>query len=160
TPANRLRRLMRTALIFLPLVPLGFLYLQMSERGGPMHPTWENLRSAYSVSAWGDRLGWVDPVTLARKDALPFTHRVAAILALLAPVIWLSAAGIFWWAGRLSPAGASNANALSTPRNGQDARSSENDAADNRGQGVWLLLSALLVLAGVIGPDSLGSGHG
>ena len=56
-PANRLRRLVRTVIIFLPLVPLGFLYLQMSRRGGPMHPVWENLSSAYSVSAWGDPPG-------------------------------------------------------------------------------------------------------
>jgi len=32
--------------------------------------------------------------------------------------------------------------------------------AINRGQGVWLLMASLLLLAGVIGPDSLGSGHG
>jgi hypothetical protein len=157
---NRLRRLVRTATIFVPLVPLGFLYLQMSRRGGPMHPTWENLSSAYSVSAWGARLGWVDPLTLARKDALPFTNRVASILAVLAPVVWLSAAGIFWWAGRLSAGSGSHANAVSTPCTGQDARSKETDAAEYRGQGVWLLLTSLLVVAGVIGPDSLGSGHG
>ena len=159
-PANRLRRLGRTAMVFLPLVPLGFLYLQMSRRGGPMHPTWENLSSAYSLSAWGARLGWVDPLTVAIKDGLPFTNRVAAIFVVFAPVVWLSAAGIFWWAGRLSAGSGRDPGTLSTARGRQEARSQLDDGTEKRDQGVWILLASLLLVAGVIGPDSLGPGHG
>ena len=71
----RLHRLVRSAVCVLPLVPLGFVYLGIARRGGPMHPLWENLGSAFSMSAWVGRLGWVDPLTLALKGVLPFTDR-------------------------------------------------------------------------------------
>jgi hypothetical protein len=159
-PANRLRRVGRTAMVFLPLVPLGFLYLQMSRRGGPMHPTWETLSSAYSLSAWGTRLGWVDPLTVAIKNGLPFTSRVAAIFFVCAPVVWLSAAGICWWAGRLSAGSGRDPGPLSTAREGQESRSQRDEGKEKRHQEVWILLASLLLVTGVIGPDSLGPGHG
>ena len=158
--ANRLRRLGRTAMVFLPVVPLGFLYLQMSRRGGPMHPTWENLSSAYSLSAWGARLGWVDPLTVAIKVGLPFTSRFAAIFFVFAPVVWLSAAGFFWWAGRLSAGSGRESGPPSAARGGQASRSQRDEETEKRDQGVWILLASLLIVAGVIGPDSLGPGHG
>ena len=97
---------------------------------------------------------------MARKDALPFTNRVAAILSVLAPVVWLSAAGIFWWAGRLSAGSGRDLGNVATARGRQDTRSDHDDAPVNRGEGVWILLASLLLVAGVIGPDSLGPGHG
>ena len=59
---------------FVPLLGLGFFYLQAARRNGPMRPVWENLSNPWSPAAWGARLGWVDPITLAIKDGLPFTE--------------------------------------------------------------------------------------
>src|SRR5262249_12006925 len=67
---RRLSRLTLTSLSFIPLVALGFCYLRLARRGGPMHPLWENRFDPFSVQSWADRLGWVDPLTMAMKDCL------------------------------------------------------------------------------------------
>ena len=146
---SRLRRLGRTSLCLLPLVPLALVYLKLSRRGGPMHPLWENLASAYSPTAWAARLGWVDPLTLAMKDVLPFTDQTRKAFAAFAPVVWFSSAVLLWfsiavlswWAGRLSDG-------------------HEPECARSRDRRAWLVLAVFLVLTGVLGPDSLGPGHG
>src|SRR6185312_1775016 len=43
---------------------------------------------------------------------------------------------------------------------GQESRSQRDEGKEKRHQEVWILLASLLLLAGVIGPDSLGPGHG
>lgn len=137
----RFLRLGRMIPAFVPLLPLGLVYLRLSRQGGPMRPQWENLKSAWSPAEWAARLGWVDPLTLAMKDVLPFTEQPRRAFALFAPVVWLSLAFMFWWGGRLDPGGDGN-------------------RAKSRTQTVWLGLAALMVLAGILGPDSLGPGHG
>ena len=55
---------------------------------------------------------------------------------LFAPVVWLGVAFIAWWIGRMSAGAASSAG---------------------RDRAGWLQLAAVLIGAGVIGPDSLGA---
>jgi hypothetical protein len=136
----RLHRLTRTAVCLIPLVPLGLVYLRLSRRGGPMRPMWENLASAYSPAAWVARLGWVDPLTVAVKDMLPFTEQTQRAFSAFSPAVWFALAVVFWWAGRLE-------------------EGTDRDRA-GRARGVWLILAVLLVVAGILGPDSLGPGHG
>jgi hypothetical protein len=157
---RRLGRLGRTAISFLPLIPLGFLYVQMSRRGGPMHPSWENLADPFSSSAWASRLTWVDPLTVAMKDVLPFTGRVRGIFAVFAPIVWLSLAGLCWWAARLTAGSRRDMAADQPALKLQSERLRHEDREGRRDQGIWLALAALLMLVGLIGPDSLGEGHG
>ena len=98
----RLARLARTSLSFIPLVVLGFFYVGIARRGGPMHPVWNNLSNPWSPLAWGARLGWADPLTLAIKDGLPFTDRTGSEFIVFAPTVWFCGALIFWWYGRMT----------------------------------------------------------
>jgi len=157
---RRLARLARTSVSFIPLVVLGFFYLRIARQGGPMHPVWENLSNFWSPQAWGERLGWVDPLTLAIKVGLPFTERVSRGFILFAPVVWLCGALIFWWYGRIT----AGRGTFARPPGGGDmdrhgsSRLGEAGTHDDR-QG-WLVLAALLIIGGAVGPDSLGAAHG
>ena len=98
----RIARLARTSISFVPLLVLGYFYLQAARRSGPLRPVWENLSNPWSPSAWGARLGWVDPITLAVKDGLPFTSRVSPGFVVFAPVVWLTVGLVLWWYGRIT----------------------------------------------------------
>ncbi len=54
----------------LPLFVLAYFYLQAARRSGPLRPVWEKLSNPWSPDAWQERLGWVDPITLAVKDGI------------------------------------------------------------------------------------------
>jgi hypothetical protein len=142
---HRFGRLARTSVSFIPLIVLSCFYLRIARQAGPMHPVWENLSSPWSPLAWAERLGWVDPLTLAIKDGLPFTERIGRMFTIFAPAAWLGAALLLWWYGRMT-------RRPTAPSAGEAA------APDDR-QG-WLLLAALLAVGGVAGPDSLGPAHG
>src|SRR5262249_16813925 len=96
-------------------------------------------------AAWAARLGWVDPLSLAIKDGLPFSDRVGPKFGLLAPIVWLAMAIVLWWFGRISG-----------PPLGQAGERAE-IAGERQG---WLVLAALLLFVGIAGPDSLGLAHG
>jgi len=157
---RRLARLARTSISFIPLFVLGFFYLRIARRGGAMHPVWENLSDPWSPQAWGVRLRSADPLTLAIKNGLPFTERFGPEFALFAPVAWLSVALIFWWYGRLSAGPVPRApqpGGEDTDRQGSSCPRVAGTRDDRQG---WLILAALLLVAGVFGPDSLGPAHG
>jgi hypothetical protein len=135
----RLTRLARTCLIFLPVVILGLCYLWIATQRAPMRPRWENLSDPWSPRAWIARLEWVDPISLAIRDGLPFTDRYGSRFVFFAPVIWLAMAIILWCYGR--------------SRNGFLIQK-------DRDRRCWFLLTAILVIGGVVGPDSLGAAHG
>ena len=145
----RIARLLRTSVSFAPLLVLGYLYLQAARRSAPMQPMWENL--------WGARLGWVDPITLAVKDGLPFTSRVSRGFVVFAPAVWLSVALVFWWHGRMTGGQASDERHLADDPGAREPIKSQNSVDDRQG---WLILAALLLLGGIIGPDSFGPAHG
>ncbi len=143
TPGPRYReRLLRTALALSPLIPLGLVYLSIATRREPMSPDWKHLTRPLSIASWGAQLGWVDPITLARKTAIPFTRiDDARWFALFTPLTWLVLAFVaIWYAAVRRPP-------------------SEMAQAPNERRG-WSWLAALFLVGGIVGPDSLGSAHG
>ncbi len=136
-------RLLPLGLAAVPIFPLGFVYLGIANRSGPMRPVWENLADPSSLLAWKAQLSWADPITLMRKDALPFTDLVASSCMVLAPVFWFSGALIVWVVARRV----------------DRIRWRSNLAPDRLGRG-WWMLATLLIVGGVIGPDTMGPQHG
>jgi hypothetical protein len=154
--AARLTLVRRTALACLPLFLLGLVYLRLSRQGGAMRPVWENLSDPYSLGAWASRLGWVDPVSMVRKTALPFTERIGPWFFVFAPAVWLVLAGLLWLVQAVRNAaqtrGRAGVTAESNPQGAQgDVR---------RIRLVWLSLGLVLMIVGIAGPDSFGPGHG
>jgi hypothetical protein len=139
---DRRGRALATALGLLPLVPLGAVYLGLMRRGGGgLDPVWMHLPGADSPRAWFRQLTWVDPVSLARKDYLPFGGGYSAPWCLaLAPVLWLSAGLVL--------------SAVATWRARGD------DPLLGRERRGWWVLAGLLLAAGVAAPDTLGASHG
>jgi hypothetical protein len=132
---RRVARVARTAVALIPLVPLGAIYLGLSRNGGPMHLVWEHLVDPTALPSWVAQLGWIDPISLARKIAFPFVGPTSYWFVLLTPVLWLGIA--------LATAG------IATFLDPQ-----------SRERRVWLALAVLLVIGGLIGPDTLGASHG
>ncbi len=106
-----------------------------------MRPRWPNLSDPLSPWAWIVRLKWADPISLAIRDGLPFTERDGPAFVLFAPVIWLGIAVILWGFGTIRAR-------FGPPTPEHDERLG------------WFLLAAILMVGGVIGPDSLGEAHG
>ena len=96
---------------------------------------WEYLSNWTSPRAWVAQLTWIDPISLARKDYLPFLGKVSPGFWSLAPVAWLAAAMLL---GILATA----------------ARKPERE---RRG---WWILGALLLIGGFVAPDTLGPNQG
>ena len=132
---ERGRRAALTALSAAPLVPLVLAYRAMTRSGGGLEPVWQHLAAApWSPRSWAAQLGWVDPISLAAKTFRPFDASASALNASISPAFWtMTAVGLL---------------AVSTgwKRSG-----------DRRG---WLALAALLLLGGLLGPDTLGVKHG
>ncbi len=143
-------RLVPLAAAALPLLPLGLAYLRLASRGGPMNPLWENFPNPLSLSGWRTQLSWADPITLMRKDALPFTDQVGPRFLMMAPVFWLAAALVAWlamqWVDRTGRG-----------RHRADAEAKAAPVGRLRG---WWILAVLLVVGGAVGPDTLGRDHG
>lgn len=150
-------RLLPLALGFLPLIPLGLLYGELSHQGGPIRPRWKHLPDPRTLASWKEQLSWADPITLVRKDSLIFSDRVSPWFVALSPALWLiaalaswAAARLWWWSGQV--------RRRRDPGGGLDWRPPPASAgSDRRG---WWILAGLLVLGGVVSPDTLGSGHG
>ena len=145
----RTTRLLRTSISFVPLLLLGYFYLQAANRSGPLRPVWENL--------WGARLGWVDPITLAVKDGLPFTNRGSHAFILFAPAVWLSVGLVLWWYGRMTGRPNASATSLVDGPNARESIGTQQRGDDRQG---WLVLASLLLVGGIAGPDSFGPAHG
>jgi len=142
TPGERrFARARMTAASLIPLVPLGLFYLRLSGRGGPLHAEWEHRVSPLSIRSWVDRLGWVDPISLGSRLNLPFEESKSWASGMLAPVVLGATAIAILVASTLGNARGEGTEPL----------------RERRG---WLVLAALLLLGGLAGPDSLGTGHG
>jgi hypothetical protein len=153
----RITRLAHTSASFVPLLGLGFLYLHAARRNGPMHPIWENLSNPWSPGAWAVRLRWVDPITLAIKNGLPFTSLVSPGFVVFAPVLWLGLSLVLWWYGRISNEPRSHADHTTNHRDERQTIAEGSARDDRKG---WLVLAALLIASGIVGPDSFGPAHG
>lgn len=138
TPGGRRKgRATTTVVGLLPLIPLGAIYVALAREGGGIAPTWKHLTNVLSPRAWVDQLTWVDPISLARKDYLPGIGSSSPWFQAIAPVIWLGGALLF-------------AIVIS-------ARSETPVSIERKG---WWMLAVLLILGGVLAPDTLGASHG
>ncbi|WP_165219911.1 hypothetical protein [Aquisphaera insulae] len=137
---GRLRRLARTMACGLPLLGLLPSYLRLAGRGGPMQPVWENIADPRTVAGWKIRLTWIDPLTLAVKNMIPFHDGTSPLFAVFAPAIWFFGAAVVWLYGGF----------LASRRGGMKAGPGE----------VWRFLAVGLLLAGLFSPDTLGPSHG
>jgi hypothetical protein len=153
----RTTRLLRTSISFVPLGVLGYLYLQAARRSGPLQPVWENPPNPWWPGAWRTRLGWVDPITLAVKEGLPFTNRVSHAFILFAPAVWLSLGLVLWWYGRMT--GKPDSQEISRA-DGPEARESIGTQQQGDDRQGWMVLASLLLVGGIAGPDSFGPAHG
>jgi hypothetical protein len=131
---NRVSRAAWTAASLVPLVPLSLAYMALTRSAGGLSPVWQFLSHPWMLQSWLDQAGWVDPLTLASRTYLPFAAQSSAWFRVFSPALWTAVALLLLigssWRGR------------SSDRNG------------------WLIFSALLLLAGIFGPDTLGVKHG
>ncbi len=147
----RVSRLARTSLSFIPLLVPVYFYLQAARHSGPIWPVWDGI-----YHPW-ERLAWVDPITLAIKDGLPFTSLRSRAFIVFAPALWLAVGVVLWWYGRITAE--SRAAARNTAFNpaAQEANAVAEGCDDRQG---WLTLAALFVIGGIVGPNSFGATHG
>jgi hypothetical protein len=139
TPGPQRRgRALSTALGLLPLLPLAVVYSRLMRRGGGgLSPQWQFLGRPWSPAVWVAQLGWVDPVSLAQKGAIPFTGVNSRPFVVLAPVVLL-ALGLALavadaWRVRCGGGG---------------------------GRAGWWALAGALGAGGLVAPDTLGEAHG
>ncbi len=135
-PGERWRnRLLATLIALLPLVPLAVVYLGLSRQGGGMQPVWKHLSSLTSLRSWAVQLGWVDPISLASRLALPFVPATSPGYFVFCPVVWLAIG--------LTLAGVATYRAHWSPE-----------------RRCWFILAASLLVGGLVCPDTLGANHG
>lgn len=135
--ARRKGRAATLGLGLIPLAPLALVYLRLMRRGGGgLEPQWKHLANLASARSWITQLGWVDPISLARKGELPLIEGVASPwFGFFAPVVWLAV-------GLVLAVVATRAALLDRERRG------------------WWVLAGLLIVGGVVTPDTLGPRHG
>ncbi len=150
-------RLTRTSISFAPLFVLAYFYLQAAKRRGPLRPVWEKLSNPWSPDAWRERLGWVDPITLAVKDGMPFTNWVSRGFIVFAPAVWLTIGLVLWWYGRMAGRPRVSEQGMANDPAAGDPTGTESPRDDRQG---WLVLASLLLVGGIAGPDSFGAAHG
>lgn len=127
-----------TALGLTPVLPLAVIYKGLTRQAGPLRPDWQHLSRWRTPSAWLDQLGWVDPISLASKATAPFAGAPSKWYGLVTPALW-TAIGLALligstWAWR-----------------------DRDESLARRG---WLAVAVVLILGGLLGPDSLGTSHG
>ncbi len=134
TPGGHRRgRAKTTALGLIPLLPLAFLYLRLMKQGGGIQPQWHHLANPLSPRSWFTQLGWVDPITLARKDVIPLLDGVTSSwCGVFAPVVWLGLGLVLILL----------ATRIERERLG------------------WWILGIVLTCVGIVAPDTLGASHG
>ena len=140
--ASRGVRFARTLAAVSPLVPLAVLYRTLSKAGGQMQPVWRHLASPISPAALGAQIAQADPITLTSGMAIPLTSvEHSAWFGLFKAITWLMVALTLMWY-----------SAMRARRTGQSPRSKERIG--------WAWLAGLLLIGGIVGPDSLGATHG
>lgn len=87
-----LQKILRTAVIFFPALPLLVLYVSSTEAGGNFYPIWARLANPISPLHWIDQVRTADPLFLLRRTAFPFVETETKWFLMFAPVIWLAVA--------------------------------------------------------------------
>jgi len=147
----RVSRLARTSLSFIPLLVPVYFYLQAARQTGPIWPVWDGIYDPR------ERLAWVDPITLAIKDGLPFTSLRSQAFVVFAPVLWLGAGVVFWWYGRITAEPRVRARSAALDPAAPETNAVAETCDDRQG---WLTVAALFFVGGIVGPNSFGPTHG
>jgi hypothetical protein len=120
-------------------LPLVWNYRRMTG-GSSLELIWEHFEwsKVFQVSNWVRQIGWIDPISLASKKWLPVmeTERTWAIL--FQPALWIALAILVWFFCILR----------------------EFPKRECRAERGWWLAILLLLILGVLGPDSLGKDQG
>ncbi|MDB5350729.1 MAG: hypothetical protein JWN86_1976 [Planctomycetota bacterium] len=135
TPGRSRARIGWTAAGLLPLLVLGPVYRILMGRGGPIVPVWGHLRrTPWAIASWREQLGWVDPLSLGRKVVVPFLPGQTAWLGIVTPAALVALAVVIL---------------ITTTWTRRDR--------NLRG---WGILAAVLLVGGLVTPDTLGASHG
>jgi hypothetical protein len=151
---GRSERLGWTFASCVPLIPLFIWYLLVMRHAGGFRPIYENLKHVTSPASWASQLGWVEPISLSSKVALPFTRSRSAAFFLLSPLLgigiglYLTCLSRWFGAKKMSP--------LSLRMMG---KSVPEQRAKNY-QWLWWTLASLLLFGGLVVPDTVGEAHG
>lgn len=139
TPEIHLKHRFRMAFTTIPSLSLLGYYRSLTA-GRPMELIWEHWQWShwYSPSNWVRQLGWVDPISLASRNSIPFWGSGYRSGVLFQPVIWLSLV-------------------LGLMLVFHFVRLRELFASRLRG---WMMAALFLGLIGVFGPDTLGKEQG
>jgi hypothetical protein len=95
-----------------------------------------------------------------RKDGLPFTERVNVAFIGLSPVLWLVVALMIWGLAAVRTLLRARLSDPSYVGIGSVEPGSRQPVVTTDYRQGWWILAALLVFAGVAGPDTLGPDHG
>lgn len=141
TPGWKMRRRAGVAASILTSLPLLVNYRRITG-GSKMELIWEHLDWSrfFSISNWARQIGWVDPVSLASRKWLPVIEMESSLAILFQPIFWIMLAFICFCnsgMGRccLKPI-------FIGPQRG------------------FILAFAVLMIIGLVGPDSLGKEQG
>jgi hypothetical protein len=183
---NRRSRALCTGVGLLPLIPLGALYLSVMRQGGGIGPEWKHLGHFASPIGWVRQLSWVDPISIARRDVAPLLDIPASRwLAVCAPVGWfLLSLGLLAvssvlakrvWVplvvldqraamaedtGRVRPVAPVYSDQELASNSGGDSQRIPNRVTNSSTIRGWWILAALLLIGGIVAPDTLGASHG
>jgi hypothetical protein len=163
TPGPKQRgRATVTVIALVPLVPLALNYLRLMKAGGGLSPQWTHLRNPLSLASWVSQLSWIDPISLARRDYLPLIGVDSRWCWLILPVAWL---GIALVLASSLPARLlvwdQTRDHQTFPEVDRSERFTRDDCPGRRSElRAWWVLSGVLLIGGIAGPDTLGAEHG
>ena len=143
---TRAARLRATLVSMLPLIPLGLIYPSLTRRGGRMSPPVGSLDDPFSIRGRGrSNWSWVDPISLASKTSAA-VHR--------------SGRRPGAWGSRRSSGSWSRWASMGSPRSSRSGTRPRGPDSPVRDRGSLGGAGGLLLLGGLVVPDSLGSSHG
>lgn len=90
-PARK-KALIYTGIAFAPVLPLIFLYKNLSQGGEPFDPAWRSLADPFSLKSWLVQFSTADPFVLLSRKTFPFTVASSKFFAVFSPVLWVAAA--------------------------------------------------------------------
>lgn len=89
---NRFRNMGLTIAAMVPILPLLFLYSQISASGGSFEPTWKSLADPFSIMSWLTHMRTADVFIIISRKTLPFSEAESIIFAIFTPILWILAA--------------------------------------------------------------------
>jgi hypothetical protein len=131
-------RTLRTAAAILPSLPLVLWYGLVMARQGSFEPAFLRMKGE-SLSDWLKYAKSLKLLSIATQTAFPFVSFEHPLFVLLAPATTVVLAFILW--------------TVATRRDGTGAD-------EQRTVRPWVVLAAILLLAGAFAPDSFGDRHG